>query len=81
MVTIYGERPVRGCMSATGIGTLKFIDGIMNHRIYINILKCNLSSSLKEIGIKDNFIFSMTTIQSTLCTIRECGYCIIHQRI
>ena len=43
-------------MSAVTAGTLQFISGIMNHRVYIEILKSNLSSSAEKIGIKDDFI-------------------------
>lgn len=52
-----GSVTVWGCMSAAGVGTLQFIDGIMNHRVYIDILKCNLLFSAEKMGIKDNFVF------------------------
>lgn len=52
-----GSVIVWGCMSAAGVGTLQFIDGIMNHWVHIDILKCNLSSSAEEMDIKDNFVF------------------------
>lgn len=52
-----GSVLVRGCMSAAGIGTLHFIEGMMNRRVYIDILKCSLSSSAEKMDIKNNFIF------------------------
>jgi transposase len=44
-------------MSATGGGSLHFIDVIMNHRVDIDILKSHLHSSADKLEIKDNFVF------------------------
>lgn len=44
-------------MSASGVGNLEFIDGIMDHRKYIEILKRNLRSSAEKLGILENFIY------------------------
>lgn len=52
-----GSVLVWGCMSASGVGILHFIDGIMNHWAYIDILKRNLVPSAEKMGMKDNFIF------------------------
>lgn len=57
-----GSVIVWGCMSAAGVGTLQFIDGIMNHWVHIDILKCNLSSSAEEMDIKLKIISFSCTI-------------------
>ena len=41
---------VWGCMSASGLDNLVFIDGIMNHSLHLNILKDNLKLSAKKFG-------------------------------
>ncbi|GBN05033.1 Transposable element Tc1 transposase [Araneus ventricosus] len=48
---------VWGCMSASGLGNLVFIDGIMNHALYLNILRDNLKLSAQNLGIGNNFVF------------------------
>jgi hypothetical protein len=48
---------VWGCLSATGGGSLLFIDGITNHRVYIDILKSHLHSTADKMRIKYNFVF------------------------
>lgn len=47
---------VWGCTSAAGVGTLKFSDGLINHRIYIDILKRTLISSAEKKIVRGNFI-------------------------
>jgi len=44
-------------MSATGVGKLHIIDGIMDHKIYIEILKENLHVGTQKLEISDNYIF------------------------
>lgn len=55
----YGGKSVMvwWCVSAGGVGFLEFIDGIMDHVKYINILRRNLHSSARKLGIGQNFIF------------------------
>ncbi|GBN99094.1 Transposable element Tc1 transposase [Araneus ventricosus] len=48
---------VWGCMSATGLGNLVFIDSIINHALYLNILRDNLILSAQNLGIGNNFVF------------------------
>jgi len=43
--------------SATGVGKLHIIDGIMDHKIYIEILKENLHVGTQKLEISDNYIF------------------------
>lgn len=52
-----GSVLVWGCMSAVGVGTLHFIDGIMDHRMYIDILKTNLPLSVAKMGLNGDYIF------------------------
>ncbi len=44
-------------MSASGLGNLVFIDRIMNHAVYINILKHKLKLSAQNLSIGNNFVF------------------------
>ncbi|GBM36193.1 Transposable element Tc1 transposase [Araneus ventricosus] len=48
---------VCGCMTASGLGNLVFIDGIMNHALYLNILRDNLKLTAQNLGIGNNFVF------------------------
>ncbi|GBL95153.1 Transposable element Tc1 transposase [Araneus ventricosus] len=52
-----GDALVWGCMSASGLGNLVFIDGIMNHALNLNILRDNLKLSAQNLGIGNNFVF------------------------
>ncbi|GBN32391.1 Transposable element Tc1 transposase [Araneus ventricosus] len=52
-----GDVLVWGCMSASGLGNLVFIDGIMNHALSLNILRDNLKLSAQNLGIGNNFVF------------------------
>ncbi|GBM90681.1 Transposable element Tc1 transposase [Araneus ventricosus] len=44
-------------MSASGLGNLIFIDGIINHAHYLNILRDNLKLSAQNLDIRNNFVF------------------------
>ncbi|GBL84214.1 Transposable element Tc1 transposase [Araneus ventricosus] len=46
-----------GCMSASGLGNLVVIDGIMNNALYLNILRDNLKISAENLGIGNNYVF------------------------
>ena len=46
-----------GCMSASGVGKLHFIDGIMDKNMYLDILKKNVKESAAKLGISDRFCF------------------------
>lgn len=46
-----------GCMAAAGVGNLAFIDGIMDHHKYIDLLKQNLRPSAEKLGLADRFKF------------------------
>jgi hypothetical protein len=38
-------------MAASGVGSLHFIEGIMNKNLYVNILRENLKASAEKLGI------------------------------
>lgn len=48
---------VWGCMAASGVGNLVFIDGTMDKTVYLNILKENLLQSVEKLGLGDRFYF------------------------
>jgi hypothetical protein len=50
-----GSVMVWGCFSAAGVGKLAFIDGIMDHKVYIQLLKQNLKPSAVSLEIPSNF--------------------------
>lgn len=52
-----GEVMVWGCMAASGVGNLAFIDGMMDKIAYLNILKNNLKDSAEKLGLRSNFTF------------------------
>ncbi|GFU68728.1 transposable element Tc1 transposase [Trichonephila clavipes] len=52
-----GSVMVWGCMAASGVGKLVFIDGIMHKMAYLNILQNNLKGSAYKLGLGSNFIF------------------------
>ncbi|GFX60027.1 transposable element Tcb1 transposase [Trichonephila clavipes] len=47
---------VWGRMASNGVGNLVFIDGIVNHKLYIDVLN-NLKENAKKLGLDGNFIF------------------------
>ncbi|GFU69957.1 transposable element Tcb1 transposase [Trichonephila clavipes] len=50
-----GSVIVWGCMASNGVGNLVFMDGIMDHKLYIDINN-NLKESAKKLGLDGNFI-------------------------
>ncbi|GFW77526.1 transposable element Tcb2 transposase [Trichonephila clavipes] len=42
---------------SNGVGNLVFIDSIMDHELYVDILNSNLKESAKKLGLDGNFIF------------------------
>lgn len=48
---------VWGAMSYNGVGNLAFIEGNMNKETYLDILKTNLKSSARKLGIENSFHF------------------------
>lgn len=50
-----GGLMVWGCMAASGAGNLEIINGVMDHKYYIDILKRNLKDSAVKLGLGNNF--------------------------
>ena len=48
---------VWGCFGYNGVGSLHLIDGIMDQRVYRDILVDNLQYSVDLMGIGDRFVF------------------------
>jgi len=46
---------VWGCMGSAGVGNIEFIDGVMDHKMYIEIIKRNLKQSADKLGIGSSF--------------------------
>ena len=44
-------------MAYSGIGNLSFINGIMNAKCYIDILRHNLKDSARNLKLEDDFYF------------------------
>ena len=68
---------VWGCMSASGLSNLLFIDSIMNYSLYLNTLKDNLKLSAKNLSIGNNFIFYHDNDPKLLLSTFACGFSII----
>ncbi|KAK7576331.1 hypothetical protein V9T40_001250 [Parthenolecanium corni] len=52
-----GKVLVWGCMAAKGVGNLEFIEGNMTAQMYIDILRTNLKSSARKLGLQNSFRF------------------------
>lgn len=52
-----GSVMVWGCMSASGVGELVFIEGMMTKEVYLDILRENLHRSAEKLGIRGTFKF------------------------
>lgn len=52
-----GSVMVWGCMAASGVGNLVFVETTMDQFEYLNILKNNLRESVQKLGIRDDFHF------------------------
>ncbi|GFW09279.1 transposable element Tcb2 transposase [Trichonephila clavipes] len=45
------------CMTASGVGNVVIIDGIMDHLYYIQFLKENLDAHAEKLGIEEDYLF------------------------
>jgi hypothetical protein len=52
-----GHAMVWGCMSYAGVGELAIVEGIMNAKGYVNILRGNLKKSVCKLGIQNLYLF------------------------
>ncbi|GFW90045.1 transposable element Tc1 transposase [Trichonephila clavipes] len=57
-----GSVMVWGCMAASGVGKLVFIDGIMHKMAYLNILQNNLKESADKLGHWGRISYSSKTM-------------------
>jgi transposase len=44
-------------MGYAGVGELAIVEGIMNAKGYVNILRGNLKKSVRKLGIHDSYLF------------------------
>jgi hypothetical protein len=59
-MVVVGSVMVLGCMTASGVGNVNFIEAIVNKHIYVNILREYLYPGLKNLRIKTILHFTMT---------------------
>jgi hypothetical protein len=52
-----GHAMVWGCMDYAGVGELATVEGIMNAKGYVNILRGNLKKCVRKLGIQDSYLF------------------------
>jgi hypothetical protein len=52
-----GHAMVWSCMGYTGVGELAIVEGIMNAKGYVNILRGNLKKCGRKLGIQDSYLF------------------------
>jgi hypothetical protein len=52
-----GHAMVWGCMGYAGVGELAIVEGIMNAKGYVNILRGNLKKSIHKFEIQDSYLF------------------------
>jgi transposase len=48
---------VWGCMGYAGVGELAIVEGIMNAKGYVNILRGNLKKNVRKLGINNSYLF------------------------
>jgi transposase len=48
---------VWGCMDYAGVGELATVEGIMNAKGHVNILRGNLKKSVRKLGIQHSYLF------------------------
>lgn len=77
-----GSLMIWGCFAASGVGNLHFIDGIMNAKQYVQILKTNLHQSAQNLGIRRKYIFQQdndpkhTALHTRLWLLYNCRKCL-----
>lgn len=52
-----GSVMVWGAISASGPGNLHIVEGIMDHKYYINILRANLPETAEKLGLTNDYYF------------------------
>jgi transposase len=64
-----GHAVVWGCMGYAGVGELAIVEGIMNAKGYVNILRGNLKKSVRKVGIQDSYLFQQDNDPETTALI------------
>jgi hypothetical protein len=52
-----GHAMIGGCTGYAGVGELAIVEGIINAKGYVNILRGNLKKSVRQLGIQDSYLF------------------------
>ena len=52
-----GSVLVWGAISAAGPGNLHIVEGIMDHKYYLDILRTNLAESAEKLGLTNDYYF------------------------
>jgi hypothetical protein len=52
-----GHAMVWGCMGYAGVGEFAIVEGIMNAKGCVNILRGNLKKSVRKLGIQNSYLF------------------------
>ena len=66
-----GSVIVWGCMAASGVRNLHFVEGGMNKHAYVNILWARLRESAEKFGFKKILHFTMRPTQNIACIIAQ----------
>jgi transposase len=67
-----GHALVWGCMGYAGVEELATVEGIMNAKGHVNILRGNLKKSVRKLGIQDSYLFKQDNdTKHTARTTRE----------
>jgi hypothetical protein len=60
-----GHAMVWGFMGYAGVGELAIVEGIMNAKGYVNLLRGNLKKSVHKLGIQDSYLFQQDNDPNT----------------
>lgn len=68
-----GSVMIWGCMTSFGVGNLHFIDGIMDQKIYLDILRKNVKESTVKLGVNKKFNFNQDSDPKHMAyKVRQC---------
>jgi hypothetical protein len=58
-------------MGYAGVGEIAIVEGIMNAKGHVNILRGNLKKSVRKFGIQDSYLFEQDDPKHTARVTRE----------